>query len=73
MIGVKSLEAIYNVKKNGRSKDKREAFVIKDNIDMLKEYYLDVLKMGNTKIYRKETSSEFIQMLEILEENKRKL
>lgn len=45
-----SLEAIYNLKKNSRPKDQYDANIIKNSVDMLIDYKIDIEKRNNYDI-----------------------
>lgn len=61
-----SLESIYNSKKNSRPKDKYDAQIIKDNVDMMIDYRLDVERKNNFDINRKTATQSIIQTVEQL-------
>ncbi len=59
-----SLESIYNAKKNARPKDRHDAEVIKNNVDMMIDYKLDVERKNNFNVDHKLLSSSVIQTIE---------
>lgn len=61
---MKSLESIYNSKKNSRPKDKHDAEIIKDEINMLIECRLDLEDASNTVIKHKPISESIIYNIE---------
>ena len=61
-----SLESIYNSKKNSRPKDRYDAQIIKNNVDMMIDYKLDVEKRNNIDINHKPTNKSIIQTIEQL-------
>ncbi len=61
-----SLESIYNSKKNSRPKDRYDAQIIKDNVDMLIDYKLDIERKNNFDITCKSTTQSVIQTIEQL-------
>lgn len=63
---MKSLESIYNSKKNSRPKDKYDAQVIKDSVDMMIDYRIDVERKNNFNINHKIASQSVIQTIEQL-------
>ncbi len=61
-----SLEHIYNLKKNSRPKDRYDAQIIKDNVDMMIDYRLDEERKNNFDINRKPVAISIIQTIEQL-------
>lgn len=61
-----SLESIYNAKKNSRPKDKYDAKILKDKIDMLIDYKIDIEKRNNFDILHKKVDNTIIQDMEQL-------
>lgn len=61
-----SLERIYNSKKNSRPKDRYDAQIIKNNVDMLIDYRLDVERKNNFHINHKPVTQSMIQIIEQL-------
>lgn len=59
-----SLESIYNSKKNSRPKDRYDAGIIKDNIDLLVDYQIDVEKRNNHDVFHKKADNSIIQNME---------
>lgn len=59
-----SLESIYNSKKNARPKDRYDAKIIKDNVDMLIDYKLDVERKNNFDIHHQQLSQSIIHTIE---------
>lgn len=59
-----SLESIYNAKKNSRPKDRYDAEIIKNNVDMLVDYKIDVEKKNNFHIKHKMISQSVIHTVE---------
>ena len=59
-----SLESIYNSKKNSRPKDRYDAQIIRNNVDMVVDYKLDVEKRNNFDINRKPITKSIIQTVE---------
>ena len=57
---MQSLESIYNVKKNSRPKDKYDADIIKNYVDMMIDYKLDVGKQNNYDINRKSANGSVV-------------
>lgn len=69
---MQSLESIYNAKKNSRPKDRYDANVIKDYIDMNIEYILDNESHGNYDINGKLVEKNLIYELETIIKEKNK-
>ena len=61
---MQSLESIYNSKKNSRPKDRYDATIIKDSIDLMIDYQLDTQKQNNYDVKRKEANDSIITMME---------
>ena len=61
-----SLESIYNSKKNSRPKDRYDAEIIKNSVDMMVDYRLDVEKRNNFAISRKPVTQSVVQTVEKL-------
>lgn len=61
-----SLEYIYNSKKSNRSKDIHDANVIRENIDELIDYKIDVEKRNNYDIKHKPCTNSIIQTIEYM-------
>lgn len=61
-----SLESIYNSKKNSRPKDRYDAAIIQDNVNMLIDYKLDVEKKNNYNENHKPVSNSIIHTMEHL-------
>lgn len=59
-----SLESIYNSKKNSRPKDRYDASIIKDKIDMLIDYKIDVGKRDNFDVIHMKVNNTIIQDIE---------
>lgn len=59
-----SLESIYNSKKNSRPKDRYDAQVIQDNVNMEIAHKLDIERNNNTTIYQKPTIDSVIEKIE---------
>ncbi len=59
-----SLESIYNSKKCSRLKDKRDAELLKDYVDMLKDYQIDVERRNNYDVKHKKLDSSIIHTIE---------
>lgn len=59
-----SLESIYNAKKNSRPKDRHDAEVIKDNVDMMIDYKIDIERRNNFNVDHRIVSSSAIQTIE---------
>ena len=68
-----SLESIYNSKKNSRPKDRYDAQIIKDNVDMMVDYRLDVERKNNFDINRKPVPQSIIQTVEQLIQEQRSI
>lgn len=61
-----SLESIYNSKKNSRPKDRYDAAIIKDKVDMLIDYKIDVSKKDNFDVIHKKADNTIIQDIQQL-------
>lgn len=61
---MKSLESIYNDKKNSRPKDKYDASVIKDSIDMMIDYKLDTQSQNNYDVKGKNADDSIVAKIE---------
>lgn len=59
-----SLESIYNSKKNSRPKDRYDAQIIKDSIDMMIDYKLDVERPNNYHVHHKLLPDSIIHNIE---------
>ena len=67
---MQSLEAIYNNKKNGRAKDEFDLEIIKDQVDMLGDYLLDVKKRNNYDVKNKNADDSVAKKVESMIENR---
>lgn len=67
-----SLESIYNSKKNSRPKDKYDANIIKDKIDELIDYELDIEKGNNYEVKQKKVTESIIHKIEEMLFNQQK-
>ena len=61
-----SLESIYNSKKNSRPKDRYDASIIQDDVNMLIDYKLDTEKRNNYNENHKPVSNSIIHTIEQL-------
>ena len=61
---MQSLESIYNVKKNSRPKDKYDASIIKDYVDLSIDSRLDELKKENYQVKGNDASYSIVADLE---------
>lgn len=61
---MQSLESIYNSKKNSRPKDRYDASIIKDSVDLLVDYNLDTKKQGNYDVKRKNADISVVAEIE---------
>lgn len=61
---MQTLESIYNSKKNSRLKDRYDAEIIKDNIDVLIDYELDTQKQNNFDVNRKDATNSVVSTIE---------
>lgn len=60
---MQSLESIYNAKKNSRQKDRYDASVIKDSVDMMIDYKLDTQLQNNYDIKGKNADDSIVAKL----------
>lgn len=68
-----SLESIYNSKKNGRPKDKYDANVIKDYVDISVDYRIDAERKNNVDVKHKPVQNSVVHTVEnvmVKEKNK---
>lgn len=61
---MQSLESIYNSKKNSRPKDRYDASIIKDSVDLMIDYQLDTQKQNNYDVKRKEANDSIVALME---------
>ena len=61
---MQSLESIYNSKKNSRPKDRYDASIIKDSIDLMVDYQLDTQKQNNYDVKRKDANDSIVALME---------
>lgn len=61
---MQSLESIYNAKKNSRPKDRYDASIIKDKVDMMIDYKLDTQKQKNYNIRSKNAEDSIVAKME---------
>ena len=61
---MQSLESIYNSKKNSRPKDRYDATIIKDSIDLMIDYQLDTQKQNNYDVKRKDANDSIVALME---------
>lgn len=61
---MQSLESIYNAKKNSRPKDRYDASIIKDSVDLMIDYNLDTKKYKNYDVRRKNADNSIVAELE---------
>ena len=61
---MQSLESIYNSKKNSRPKDRYDATIIKDSIDLMIDYQLDTQKQNNYDVKRKDANDSIVVLME---------
>lgn len=59
-----SLESIYNSKKNSRPKDRYDAKIIKNSVNLLKDYEIDIEKRNNFSINHKLVTSSIVNTIE---------
>ncbi len=59
-----SLESIYNSKKNSRPKDRYDARIIKNDVDMMIDYKLDVERKNNFTVNHKAISKSIVHRVE---------
>lgn len=61
---MQSLESIYNAKKNSRPKDRYDASIIKEKVDMMIDYKLDTQKQKNYNIRSKNADDSIVAKME---------
>lgn len=61
---MQSLESIYNSKKNSRPKDRYDASIIKDSVDLMVDYNLDTKKQNNYDVKRKNADFSVVAEME---------
>lgn len=61
---MQSLESIYNSKKNSRPKDRYDATIIKDSVDLMIDYQLDTQKQDNYDVKRKDANDSIVALME---------
>lgn len=61
---MQSLESIYNAKKNSRPKDRYDASIIKDSVDLMVDYQLDTQKQDNYEVKGKSSNNSIITIME---------
>lgn len=61
---MQNLESIYNAKKNSRPKDRYDASVIKDSVDMMIDYKLDTQLQNNYDIKGKNADDSVVAKIE---------
>ena len=61
---MQSLESIYNSKKNSRPKDRYDATIIKDSIDLMIDSQLDTQKQNNYDVKRKDANDSIVALME---------
>lgn len=61
---MQSLESIYNAKKNSRPKDRYDASIIKDSVNLMVDYNLDTKKQNNYDVKRKNADVSIVAKLE---------
>ncbi len=61
---MQSLESIYNSKKHSRPKDRYDATIIKDSIDLMIDYQLDTQKQNNYDVKRKDANDSIVALME---------
>ena len=61
---MQSLESIYNSKKNSRPKDRYDASIIKDSVDLMIDYNLDTKKQGNYDVKGKNAGISVVAEME---------
>ena len=61
---MQSLESIYNAKKNSRPKDRYDASIIKDSVDLMVDYQLDTQKQDNYEVKGKSLNNSIITIME---------
>ena len=61
---MQSLESIYNLKKNSRPKDRYDASIIKENINLMIDYSLDTKKHNNYDIKHKNADVSVVAEME---------
>lgn len=68
---MQTLESIYNAKKNGRPKDKYDAKIIKDFVNLDIDYKLDTEKQDNYDVNNQSAENSKVQQMERIIENQR--
>ena len=61
---MQSLESIYNFKKNSRPKDRYDASIIKDSVDLMVDYKLDTQKQDNYDVKEKNANESIVALME---------
>ena len=61
---MQSLESIYNAKKDSRPKDRYDAAIIKDSVDLMIDYQLDTQKQDNYEVKAKSSNNSIITIIE---------
>lgn len=61
---MQSLESIYNSKKNSRPKDRYDASIIKDSVDLMIDYRLDTQKQNNYDVKRNGANDSIVALME---------
>lgn len=61
---MQSLESIYNSKKNSRPKDRYDASIIRDSINLMIDYQLDTQKQNNYDVKRKDADDSIVALME---------
>ena len=61
---MQNLESIYNSKKNSRPKDRYDATIIKDSIDLMIDSQLDTQKQNNYDVKRKDANDSIVALME---------
>ena len=61
---MQSIESIYNSKKNSRPKDRYDASIIRDSIDLMVDYQLDTQKQNNYDVKRKDANDSIVALME---------
>ena len=62
---MQSLESIYNLKKNSRPKDRYDASIIKDSVDLKIVHQLDTQKQDNYDVKGKSASDSIVALMEV--------